>query len=313
MNKKKAGWLMFSIIVFHIVAIAILKVIFKSNDNLPVSLSLLFGELIIGIPTVIFLIAVCRETGESPTQVMGFHKIKATTALLMIGLGLSVIPLATFINLLSMLITKNVVVESASEVLDYPVYMVILVAGIAGPIVEEAACRGMIFSGMRKEMSAILAVIMSAFVFGLFHMNLNQFTYAFAIGIFLALAVEATGSIWASFIVHMTINTQQMLKMVIANKIMPDIYSSSLVTDIDDQTLLMAAGVYLVMAGVCTCAAIGILILAANLQGRLGALKSLTISPGNTRFKDALTLPFIIGTILAIAFIIVYETLMGGA
>ena len=66
---------MFSIIVFHIVAIAILKVIFKSNDNLPVSLSLLFGELIIGIPTVIFLIAVCRETGESPTQVMGFHKI----------------------------------------------------------------------------------------------------------------------------------------------------------------------------------------------------------------------------------------------
>lgn len=304
---------MFSIIVFHIVAIAILKVIFKSNDNLPVSLSLLFGELIIGIPTVIFLIAVCRETGESPTQVMGFHKIKATTALLMIGLGLSVIPLATFINLLSMLITKNVVVESASEVLDYPVYMVILVAGIAGPIVEEAACRGMIFSGMRKEMSAILAVIMSAFVFGLFHMNLNQFTYAFAIGIFLALAVEATGSIWASFIVHMTINTQQMLKMVIANKIMPDIYSSSLVTDIDDQTLLMAAGVYLVMAGVCTCAAIGILILAANLQGRLGALKSLTISPGNTRFKDALTLPFIIGTILAIAFIIVYETLMGGA
>ena len=304
---------MFSIIVFHIVAIAILKVIFKSNDNLPVSLSLLFGELIIGIPTVIFLIAVCRETGESPTQVMGFHKIKVTTALLMIGLGLSVIPLATFINLLSMLITKNVVVESASEVLDYPVYMVILVAGIAGPIVEEAACRGMIFSGMRKEMSAILAVIMSAFVFGLFHMNLNQFTYAFAIGIFLALAVEATGSIWASFIVHMTINTQQMLKMVIANKIMPDIYSSSLVTDIDDQTLLMAAGVYLVMAGVCTCAAIGILILAANLQGRLGALKSLTVSPGNTRFKDALTLPFIIGTILAIAFIIVYETLMGGA
>ena len=57
----------------------------------------------------------------------------------MIGLGLSVKPLATFINLLSMLITKNVVVESASEVLDYPIYMVILVAGIAGPIVEEAA------------------------------------------------------------------------------------------------------------------------------------------------------------------------------
>ena len=304
---------MLSVIVFHIVAVAALKAIYKSNDNLPVSLSLLFGELIIGIPTVIFLIMVCRESGESPARVLGFHKIKVTTALLMIALGLSIIPLATALNLFSMLFTKNVVTESAAEVLTYPIYLVILIGGIIGPMVEEVACRGMIFSGMRKEMSAILAAILSAFVFGLFHMNLNQFLYAFAIGIFLALAVEATGSIWASFIVHMTINTQQMLKMVIANKLIPDLYSSSLVTEIDDQTLLMAAGVYLVMAGVCTCVAIGILVLAANLQGTLGALKSLTTSPGNTRFKDALTIPFIIGTILAIAFIIVYETLMGGA
>ncbi|MBO4900864.1 MAG: CPBP family intramembrane metalloprotease [Lachnospiraceae bacterium] len=325
MNNRKAGWLALSVIAFHIVAVVVLKMIIKNMDDLPISLSLLFGELIIAIPAVIFLITACLGSGESPAKVLGFHKIKVTTAFLMIALGLSIIPLATFLNLFSMLFTKSVVTESAAEVLSYPMYLVILCGGIIGPLVEESACRGLIFSGMKKEMSAIFAIILSAFVFGLFHMNLNQFLYAFAIGIFLALAVEATGSVWASFIVHMTINTQQSLKMMLVNKLLPDIYSSSLASEITNQQLLISAGVYLVLGGVFTCVGIGILVLAANLEGRLGALKTLTADPNAIKisdgtetsdkasFKDTLTLPYIAATILAIAFIIVYEIMTRSA
>ena len=325
MNNKKAGWLTLSVIVFHILAVVVLQMVFKDLDDLPMSLSLLFGEMVIAIPTVIFLIIACRETGESPVQILGFHKIKVTSALLMIALGLSVIPLANALNLFSMLFTKSVVTESASEILSYPMHLVIISGGLIGPLVEEIACRGMIFSGMRKKMSAIFAILLSAFAFGLFHMNVNQFLYAFMIGIFLALAVEATGSIWASFIVHMTINTEQSLKMMIVNKLMPEIYSNSLVNEITDQQLLISAGVYLVLGGVGACAAIGILILAANLEGRLGAMKSLTADPSSvstvddtepankTHFKDTITLPYILATIIAIAFIIIYEIKTGAA
>ena len=321
MNKKKAGWLTLSVIVFHIVLVAVIKLFFQDVDELPVSFSLLFGELIIAIPAVIFMITACRESGESPLSVMGFHKIKVTTALLMIALGFSVIPLATAINLFSMIFTKSVVTESAAEVLTYPMYLVIICGGIIGPFVEETACRGLIFSGLRKEMSAIFAVLLSAFAFGLFHMNLNQFLYAFALGIFMVLAVEATGSVWASFIIHMTVNTEQSLKMMLANKLLPEIYSSSLVSEITSQQLLLSAVVYLVLGGVFSCVAIGILVPAANLEGRLDALKNLTASTegnatepsGKTRFKDTLTLPYILATILAIAFIIFYEIMTRSA
>ena len=48
---------------------------------------------------------------------------------------------------------------------------------------------------------------MSGLVFGLFHLNINQFCYAFVIGVVFAFLVEATGSIWSSVLAHFAINT----------------------------------------------------------------------------------------------------------
>ena len=307
MNRKTAGWLFFTVIAFHIVAVCILRSFPDAKDDMSIAFSLLAGELIIGIPSLCFLIMARRNEGRPVTSILGFKKIRIGTALLMIVAGLCLIPIGSFVNLISMLIVRNMVTESAAEVLEYPFIAVILCVGVIGPLIEEMACRGLIFSGMRKDMSALGAILLSALAFGMIHMNINQFLYAFVLGFFFAMAVEATGSIWPSVIMHMVINTEQMCKMKLASILMPGIYSSSMITDLSKTQILMSAGLYLVLGGVFTCAAVGLIVLASKLEGRDGVLLGLTEKKGDGRI---LTPQYIVATILAIAFMIVYEIIL---
>ena len=45
-------------------------------------------------------------------------------------------------------------------------------------------------------------------IFGLMHLNFNQFSYGFALGVIFAAVVEASGSIYASMVIHFLINFQ---------------------------------------------------------------------------------------------------------
>ena len=49
---------------------------------------------------------------------------------------------------------------------------------------------------------------MSGLIFGLMHLNFNQFSYGFALGVIFAAVVEASGSIYASMAIHFLINFQ---------------------------------------------------------------------------------------------------------
>ena len=57
--------------------------------------------------------------------------------------------------------------------------------GILAPVCEEVVFRGAIFGGMKKEGNIFKAVMVSGLLFGLLHMNINQASYAFVIGILL--------------------------------------------------------------------------------------------------------------------------------
>lgn len=80
------------------------------------------------------------------------------------------------------------------------IYMVLL-----APIFEEILFRKLICDPMMKYGQGT-AVIVSGIVFGLFHMNFNQFFYAFLLGCFLAYIYVKTGNIKYSIILHMMIN-----------------------------------------------------------------------------------------------------------
>lgn len=78
-------------------------------------------------------------------------------------------------------------------------------AGIIAPIMEEIIFRKVLLSRLRK-FGDLFSIFLSALAFGMFHGNLSQFFYAFALGCIFAYTVVRTETIKYSIILHMIVN-----------------------------------------------------------------------------------------------------------
>ena len=97
--------------------------------------------------------------------------------------------------------------EAVAELLfTGSVWMEILAVAVLTPIVEELIFRGLIYRRMRWMIGVIPATVMSAVYFGIFHGNLLQGIYAFALGILLAYTYEKYHNILAPVSIHIGAN-----------------------------------------------------------------------------------------------------------
>jgi membrane protease YdiL (CAAX protease family) len=83
----------------------------------------------------------------------------------------------------------------------------VLVIGGAPGIAEELLFRGYIQTRLSQRWGPGLAVLCTAFLFGLIHFDLVQGTFAFGMGLFLGWLTERTGSIWPAIVCHVGNNT----------------------------------------------------------------------------------------------------------
>ncbi|MBR2339082.1 MAG: CPBP family intramembrane metalloprotease, partial [Clostridia bacterium] len=77
-------------------------------------------------------------------------------------------------------------------------------------LVEEMIFRGYLMGTLRPHGDGI-ALVLSAFVFGLFHGNILQFPFAFMLGLVLGWLVIQTGSIWPAVALHFGNNLMSVL------------------------------------------------------------------------------------------------------
>lgn len=83
-----------------------------------------------------------------------------------------------------------------------------------GPIMEELIFRGAVLDRLRLAAYPFwLANLIQAALFGIYHMNLIQGIYGFLWGMLLGALYQASGSILASILAHMTFNTTNYLLM----------------------------------------------------------------------------------------------------
>jgi membrane protease YdiL (CAAX protease family) len=93
--------------------------------------------------------------------------------------------------------------ESATE--DMNPGMMLLFMVIIAPICEELIFRRLIFRRL-LPMGANFAILMSALAFSLFHCNLYQALYAFALGVLFGCVIVKTGRVRYTMILHMILN-----------------------------------------------------------------------------------------------------------
>ncbi len=84
--------------------------------------------------------------------------------------------------------------------------MAVLASVIIAPLTEEVFFRGIVYTRLRRAMPPVVAMILSSLVFGLLHGQLIWVCYAFVMGMALCAVFERTGSIRASFTVHLAFN-----------------------------------------------------------------------------------------------------------
>lgn len=83
---------------------------------------------------------------------------------------------------------------------------IILIVGIISPIVEELLFRGALLYLLKKITPFMIANIIQAILFGLYHGNVVQGIYAFVIGMFLGYIAYKCGGIVYTITLHMSVN-----------------------------------------------------------------------------------------------------------
>lgn len=196
--------------ISHILSLA-------AGDNIRISVRAVIESLLYMcsfiIPAALFYILphreICRPAGFSPRITRYFPLI--LFAFLAINLGLSVV---------NGLFCQAVGIVSEPEPLDKniqnaEIVLLYMTTSLAPAFAEEVLFRGVVYTNLRPYGKSA-AVLISAVLFGLMHMNAEQFLYTTTAGILLAVLYEMTGSIWSGVLIHMCNNLYSVLQAVIS-------------------------------------------------------------------------------------------------
>ena len=183
--------------------IGIISGIFGANEMV----TLIISQLIFFMPSAFYLL----ENRFDLKETIRLHRIKVSTVVLLVVFMYLLMPAITFINAVSLKFTTNTIDTTVMEIANqYPFIIGILIVAVVPSILEECVYRGLFFNEYRK-VNPQKAVVLSGLLFGLAHMNFNQFIYAFLLGMVFSIVVEATDSILSSMILHFVMNGTSMV------------------------------------------------------------------------------------------------------
>ncbi|MDR2361990.1 MAG: CPBP family intramembrane metalloprotease [Prevotellaceae bacterium] len=104
----------------------------------------------------------------------------------------------------------------------------LLMIAIAAPLCEEWMCRGVIAKGLLWHMTPAKAIVWSAFIFALIHLNPWQAVPAFVFGLFLGYVYWKTQSLWPCIFIHFVNNGFSYLLLYL----FPDMNASATMHDV---------------------------------------------------------------------------------
>lgn len=153
------------------------------------------------IPAIIYLIV----TKQSPRDVLKLNKLYFKDSMLLIVLAFICQPIMTFFSLISQFFFENEVATFFGQIIETPYIVLLLLMAVLPAITEEITIRGVVLSGYKNK-NIYLSAIMTGLLFGIMHLDPQQFLYATALGFIFAIVVRITNSIFAASLMHFLIN-----------------------------------------------------------------------------------------------------------
>ena len=184
-------------------------------------------------------------------------------------LVLVLIPTVSLLNILSLFFVKNQIADTVSDLTGSPYLLVLLILAVCPGIFEELSTRFILLNNYRHK-PYYIACILSGLFFGMLHLNINQFIYAFVLGAVFAFVVQITESIYTSMLMHTLLNTttfslSYFLSSSLAEGTLAEVANAT--PDLNDLIALLGVNAITVPL------AIFILIFLINYNGKRGILK----------------------------------------
>ena len=303
MNPKKVNWLFLTTLLVEAAVMAFMYLC--SDISLGIIESLLLSQLIVLVPTALFLFG----TRTDPGRLIAHNRPKFTTTLLVVVFTFLCMPAIIAVNAFSMLFVDNEVVGLQSYMLSVPWWQILLMVGIIGPVSEEFVFRGVIYHGYKTSQRFVGSMLLSALLFGLTHLNFNQMSYAVLVGIVSVLLLEGSGSIFYSMLFHICINTTNVVQMLV-QKAQGTIMSQEESMAYIEQTMHMpykqalavSVSVYAVIAAGAAALAGCLLYLIVKKENRVQHMQQLL--HGNTEEKRTklISVPLVISVVLCLLY-----------
>ena len=267
---------------------------------MPVMLNNFLSEMMVFIPAL----AMVLFHGDRISVLVPFKKIRISSALLIPVYVILLFPLVVFLNSLSMLFVNNTVVEMADQILELPIWQMILSIGIFGPFIEEFVFRGVLLQSYQRTGRIVGSIVLSSILFGMMHLNINQFAYGAAMGIMFALLVEATGSVLSSFLAHAIFNTSEVVLMYMEKDVLSQ--AQEYMDGMEFKNIiLISVGVYFVLAVIGTALALCLLVKISSMEKRQEFFAS--IPKCKKQGYKLLSVPLIVAIVISLTYMIGME------
>lgn len=139
------------------------------------------------------------------------HSVTATMALVSVPI-LMLVPALVMVAGAGNTIVQWLFPMDADDVARFeqqmaPGVVPILFSCVAAPVLEEMLFRGVILRGFLRQYSRTFAILWSAGLFGIAHLNLYQMMTALAIGIVAGWLYERCRSLWPCILLHAAYNS----------------------------------------------------------------------------------------------------------
>lgn len=184
--------------------------------KIPLVLSIASDFLVFIPPAVIYFLISNKGKGFL-CDTFNIKEMDVINILLIVVISIFIQPFLMSVSAVTSLFFPNAASEYLESMADLPAFSTLIITSLLPAFFEELFFRGIVFSNFRK-LSPVKACVLCGLLFGMAHLNFQQFSYAFLMGCVFCYFVYKTGSIFSSILSHFLINGSQTILSALSIK-----------------------------------------------------------------------------------------------
>ncbi len=184
--------------------------------KIPLVLSIASDFLVFIPPAVVYFLISNKGKGFL-CDTFNIKEMDVINILLIVVISIFIQPFLMSVSAVTSLFFPNAASEYLESMADLPAFSTLIITSLLPAFFEELFFRGIVFSNFRK-LSPVKACVLCGLLFGMAHLNFQQFSYAFLMGCVFCYFVYKTGSIFSSILSHFLINGSQTILSALSIK-----------------------------------------------------------------------------------------------